>query len=1079
MRHSKWSVLAVLIAALPWTPGCSDCEGSNTTSALGLGRFIERGPNGERNEVETMTLDWGPVVLNDRVERKVVVRNVGSANMFVSEPTRDTAFSPAFNYSIPGFAQEVQTETELAIYFEPKDEGDYAGTLTFPLDGSANDVLVLNLKGRGIQGGCTITPGDTADFGSVALGTSFIKTIRIANGSEVDYEVDVGGIISESDKGTFAFSNFTPGKVNVPSHGEILVPIEFKPNHVGPHQAALSIPGPAMCQPSVLPLVGNGVDEVLECEPKVLVKDPTTGREKWECVLDFGFVNPNTKAVASVTFKNLGNQDITVSGLSVVQDPTKGKTFEMEKDASGKDIVEVVIPKTGSASVPLSFLPTLLGSHNGKLNFVSDDTKRPTGQFALLGTGGGPAIDTQPAPRIDFGPVAVKTFQRRRLTITNVGTDIQGTTDDNLKLMTPDEATSCSKNSECTSGVCQRGKCWTEKVAEIKVTQGDPSEFSLEWPPEGYLPQGIAAGQGVDLKVKFTPQGPGDKTAQLLVYSNDPAKPVVVTEIIASGMTMPPCDYDVIPPQLNFGNVENGKYLALSFYLRNKATNEQDECLISTLGFTRGTSTAFTLVKGPITGYALKGGESLEIPVRFQPKQDGTYTGAVEFYISSEAAPEGRVTLTGSAQKGCLLVAPNELDFGVIQVNCSSRERTFTIYNVCNGDQTLQSIDLQQGLTQEFHVVQTPRLPYTLASGASVDFKVKYSPVDVGDDQSSVAIKTAQLTQPYVIPINGRGDTTAIQTDVFAQDPQPKVDVLFVIDNSGSMYDKQTSLGANFESFIKFALAQGVDYHIAVTTTGVDTAHGGSDDNWGDPDENGCFYPMSGTNPRVITTQTPSAEQVFKQNCYVGTDGNASELMIRPAYLALTNPNITTCNTGFLRDEANLAVVLVSDAWDINDTVTTAFYTNALFNVKGYKRKNMFSYSAINPKDGSTACDWDPSVDSSPWGSSANTRVEQVVAATAGVTGDICTPDWAKTLEKLGQNAFGYRTRFFLSNTPDLQPPNVITVEIDGVNYPEVGPFGDQRWTYNSSETAIDFSPLAIPEPGSTITVSYHVACLH
>jgi len=342
----------------------------------------------------------------------------------------------------------------------------------------------------------------------------------------------------------------------------------------------------------------------------------------------------------------------------------------------------------------------------------------------------------------------------------------------------------------------------------------------------------------------------------------------------------------------------------------------------------------------------------------------------------------------------------------------------------------------------------------------------------MGDDQGSIAIKTAEMVQPTVIPISGRGDVTAVQEDIFAQDPQPKVDVLFVVDNSGSMSDKQTNLGGNFDSFIKFAAAQQVDYHIAVTTTGVDVAHGGISTNGTPPDANGCAE-SEGSNPKVITLQTPNAEEVFRQNVKVGTDGNYSELLIRPAYLALTNPNLNGCNANFLRDEANLAIVVVSDAGD-QDAVPVSFYLNAFFTIKGFKRQNMFTFNGIipvAPGHETSSCSYDGS-------EFANTRIEQVIQSTSGVSEEICTTSWAKTLEKLGQTAFGYRTRFFLSNVPDTTGTNKVEIVVDGIPYPETGPFGDTRWTYNSAANAIDFDALSVPEPGSTIAVSYHVACL-
>jgi hypothetical protein len=52
-------------------------------------------------------------------------------------------------------------------------------------------------------------------------------------------------------------------------------------------------------------------------------------------------------------------------------------------------------------------------------------------------------------------------------------------------------------------------------------------------------------------------------------------------------------------------------------------------------------------------------------------------------------------------------------------------------------------------------------------------------------------------------------------------EPQNKVDVLLVIDNSGSMGEEQANLAANFAAFVGTLEDAGADYRIAVTTTDV------------------------------------------------------------------------------------------------------------------------------------------------------------------------------------------------------------------------------------------------------------------
>ncbi|MBC7457098.1 MAG: hypothetical protein H7235_02385, partial [Bdellovibrionaceae bacterium] len=46
-----------------------------------------------------------------------------------------------------------------------------------------------------------------------------------------------------------------------------------------------------------------------------------------------------------------------------------------------------------------------------------------------------------------------------------------------------------------------------------------------------------------------------------------------------------------------------------------------------------------------------------------------------------------------------------------------------------------------------------------------------------------------------------------------------KLDVLFVVDNSGSMSSSQSNLAANFPSFINYFKTKGYDFRLAVTTT--------------------------------------------------------------------------------------------------------------------------------------------------------------------------------------------------------------------------------------------------------------------
>jgi hypothetical protein len=195
----------------------------------------------------------------------------------------------------------------------------------------------------------------------------------------------------------------------------------------------------------------------------------------------------------------------------------------------------------------------------------------------------------------------------------------------------------------------------------------------------------------------------------------------------------------------------------------------------------------------------------------------------------------------------------------------------------------------------------------------------------------------------------------------------------------------------------------------------------------------------------------------------VGTDGSGTEAGLATATLALTPPLIAAGNAGFLRVDANLAIVVISDAGD-QSTQAVSYYQNRLINVKGFNRLSMFTFSTIGPflPMAPAPCTYD--------GGGDPLRYSALVNFTSGVSDEICSPNWAVTLQNLGRTAFGYRTQFYLNNTPDLavQP---LDVKINGVVVPSTG------WTYDSASNSITFTAMTTPQAGETLTIEYATVC--
>ena len=232
------------------------------------------------------------------------------------------------------------------------------------------------------------------------------------------------------------------------------------------------------------------------------------------------------------------------------------------------------------------------------------------------------------------------------------------------------------------------------------------------------------------------------------------------------------------------------------------------------------------------------------------------------------------------------------------------------------------------------------------------------------------------------------------RVEAFRQATVPKVDVLWVVDNSSSMEAEQKALGESFRSFFGYLDEGGADFHIGVISTDAyNPAHQGR---------------LLGQIP-ILSRATPSAGEVFAKNVNVGLDGKGDEQGLRVAVLALTEPLTRTENAGFLREEAHLFVVFVSDE-DDHSFGEVEYFARRIEQIKGIGNDGMVNVGAVVgdtpevPDDCRTVKSVKPGL-----------RYAELARLSGGLALSICQDDFAGHLDQLGFSAAGLRRVFTLA----------------------------------------------------------------
>ena len=300
------------------------------------------------------------------------------------------------------------------------------------------------------------------------------------------------------------------------------------------------------------------------------------------------------------------------------------------------------------------------------------------------------------------------------------------------------------------------------------------------------------------------------------------------------------------------------------------------------------------------------------------------------------------------------------------------------------------------------------------------------------------------LKEPQALP--------ATQIDAYKQKPGI-VDILWLIDNSGSMNDERSQLAGNFQNFLTTVQTSNTDFHIAVIAT--------------DQDLGAALHPSTdGT--LIIDRNTPNANQEFGEMVTFPAGRVRWVQGLQMMKKFLSTPAL---QQGFLRPNAALAVISLSDG-DDQSFSTVGYYARYLREVKGQGNENIVSFSTISGDVGTTPPGCQSQRDAQYWGSRAEAsyRFTEMARRTGGVVGSICDLSFENTLTQIAEALNTLRKIFPLSLKPD---PSTIQVNVNGAQIPRDATNG---WTYVASVNAIEFLGTYVPPPAADIQIQYAIA---
>lgn len=305
---------------------------------------------------------------------------------------------------------------------------------------------------------------------------------------------------------------------------------------------------------------------------------------------------------------------------------------------------------------------------------------------------------------------------------------------------------------------------------------------------------------------------------------------------------------------------------------------------------------------------------------------------------------------------------------------------------------------------------------------------------------TAAVLASACSSQKFAIPDEGQSFN---QVNTYNN----KVDIVLMVDNSSSMLQYQTKLANEIPGMISYLDQLGMDYNVVVTTTDVRTGGNGSK--------------FIGT-PKVLNRSVPDMVNVLKNRILAGQTGSDLEQGLVSVMNALSPSYLSTQGAGFLRDDAMLVLIFLSNEDDYS-AGTAQSYIDYFDKLKPPFSTGSKAWVAnfLGVLDLSSQCTTTQDY------KEPGLRYMGLADASGGIKGSICNTTLAQAVQNVQVRIIQLLTDFYLGRLPR---PETIRVYVNGALVAQDATNG---WSYDASKNMIRFNGKSIPGIHDSIRVDF------